>query len=272
MEFIAALVFGSASLFMDALSTSLDIVSSLGLLLGFKLAARPPDLDHPLGHGRYEPLAGLQIGLFLVFLGAGMFFYNTVEITQPDPYTAIHPLLWLIPGLSIVLLEIGYRSLINTSKKTHSPALAADAVHYRIDSITSFLAMVALLLGSYAPKFSQIFDHIGAALIAVFMMVIGFNAARKNMNQLLDRIPEKDYFDRIRAAAERAQGVKGTEKIRMQLYGPDAHVAIDVEVEPHLTVEAAHKISQNVRVEIQKELPQVRDVIVHMEPYYPNDH
>ena len=63
LEFVAAIAFGSASLFMDALATSLDIGTSLVMLFSFKLAARPPDENHPFGHGRYEPLAGLQLGL-----------------------------------------------------------------------------------------------------------------------------------------------------------------------------------------------------------------
>lgn len=272
VELIAAGVFGSAALFMDALSTTVDIFSSLILVLSFKLASRPPDGNHPLGHGRYEPLAGLQMGLFLAFLGGVMFFYNTAEFAHPDPYSSLHPMLWAIPFGSVLLLEMSYRLMIRTAKKQNSPALAADAVHYRIDSITSVFATLALLSASYAPKFNQFFDHLGAAFIAIFMVIVGFNAARKNMHQLLDRIPEKGYFDRVRKAAMRAEGVRGTEKVRMQLFGPDAQVSIDVEVDPGLTVDAAHRISQRVRVEVQKEIPFARDVIVHVEPYYPDDH
>lgn len=272
VELVAALAFSSASLFMDSLSTSLDMGSSLVLLLGFKLASKPPDRNHPFGHGRLEPLAGLQLGLFLVLLGGGMFFYNTTQINHHDPFAAIHPLLWIIPLISTLLLEGSYQLMTRTAHKQNSPALAADAIHYRIDSVTSIFATIALLLGGYSPQFSQLFDHLGAALIAIFMVIVGSNAARKNLNQLIDTIPGKSYFDRVRKAALRTPGVKGTEKLRIQLYGPDAHVDIDVEVDPQDTVEVAHRISQGVRVEIQKELPEVRDVHVHIEPYYPNDH
>lgn len=272
IELIASLVYGSASLFMDALSTALDIGSSLVLILSFKLASRPPDQNHPFGHGRFEPLAGLQLGLFFILLGGGMFYYNTTELAHVDPYTAIHHRLWLVPFFCMILLEICYRSIIRTARITNSPALAADAVHYRIDSITSGFALIALVSGSYSPQFSHLFDRIGASLIALFMIIIGANAAWKNLHQILDRIPAKDYFDRVRKAACRTAGVKGTEKLRMQLYGPDAHVDIDIEVDPYLTIEVAHEISQKVRLEIQKELPEVQDVIVHIEPYYPNDH
>lgn len=272
VELVVGLSFGSAALFMDAMSTALDISTSLVLLFSIKLASRPPDDNHPFGHGRYEPLAGLLLGLFLALLGFGMFFYNTNEISNIESHAALHPLLWIVPLGAMVLLEVSYQRIMATAKKQNSPALTADALHYRMDSITSFFALIALLLASYLPNYGQYFDHAGAALIALFMIISGIYAARKNMNQLLDHIPPKDYFEKVRRAAFRTAGVLGTEKTRIQLYGPDAHVDIDVEVDPEMSVEAAHEISQKVRIEIQKELPEVRDVTVHIEPFYPNDH
>lgn len=271
IELVFSLIYGSASLFMDALSTSLDIVTTIALIVSFKLAAKPPDTHHPFGHGRLEPLAGLQLGIFLAVLGSGMFFYNSSEI-HTDSNVSMHPFLWIIPCISILLLEMCYRMLMKTAEKEESPALAADAVHYRVDSLTSVFAAAALLLGGIFPQFTHQFDHLGAVLISLFMIVVGFIAAKSNMHQLLDRKPSSEYFERVRRAAMRTTGVLGTEKIRMQLFGPDAHVDIDVEVDPVMSVEEAHSISQKVRFEIQKELPQVQDVIVHIEPYYPNDH
>jgi divalent metal cation (Fe/Co/Zn/Cd) transporter len=104
------------------------------------------------------------------------------------------------------------------------------------------------------------------------MCGIGLIASKKNLNQLLDRVPESEFFDLVRKAALKVVGVRDTEKIRIQHYGPDAHVDIDVEVDPHLTVEEAHTISQHVRSSIQHDWPNVQDVTVHIEPYYEGDH
>jgi cation diffusion facilitator family transporter len=162
--------------------------------------------------------------------------------------------------------------LIRAAKRRSSPALAADAIHYRIDGLTSLFATFALILVAFYPTWSHLIDHIGAMTISGLMMVIGIVAGKQNLNQLLDRAPDPDYFHRVRSAALKVQGVKETEKVRIQLYGPDAHVDIDIEVDPTLPVEEAHTISQKVRTEIQKEWPLVRDVTVHIEPYYPGDH
>lgn len=271
-ELVGVWLYGSASLLLDAIASLVDVGSSLLLLIFIKLASRPPDSNHPFGHGRYEPLVGLQLGLMLVciggFVGIQQIFYasETTSIEYIDPRTCFFPL------AAMVLLEICYRILSHTARKQASPALAADAVHYRVDALTSLFASVALILASLSPDWGHLIDHLGAIAIAIFMIFTGIMAARKNMDQLLDHAPDKSYFDRVKKAAHLVEGVLETEKLLIQFYGPDAQVDIDIEVDPNLTVELAHKISQRVRFEIQKEWPLVRDVIVHIEPYYPNDH
>jgi divalent metal cation (Fe/Co/Zn/Cd) transporter len=129
-----------------------------------------------------------------------------------------------------------------------------------------------LMMAAFFPHWGGTIDHLGALVIACFMIGLGLYGSKINLNQLMDVVPEKHYFDTVITAAKKVPGVYGTEKTRIQLYGPDAHVDIDVEVDPLLTVDHAHGISQQVRAEIQKAWPAVRDVTVHIEPYYPNDH
>ncbi len=271
-ELCGVWLYGSSALLLDALASIVDVVSSLLLILFIRLADRPPDRSHPFGHGRYEPLVGLQLGLLLLVVGVGMFFRQLFLFHDIPLEEAINSRAWVFPVVAVILLEICYRVVSSAAKKQNSPAMIADAFHYRIDAITSLFAAIALVFGALYPQLSQIFDHVGALIIALLMIVLGGYASRENMNQLLDHAPDPSLEAKVRAAAMRAKGVLGTEKLGILLYGPDAHVDIDVEVEPSLTVLEAHEISQRVRVEIQNDWPAVRDVIVHIEPYYPNDH
>jgi cation diffusion facilitator family transporter len=271
-ELLGVLLFGSSALLMDALSSSLDIAASILLLFGIRWADKPPDEDHPFGHGRYEPLIGLQLGLMLALIGGSMLIQQGFHLSFEKHDYAIDSHAWIIPAVAVILLEICYRVVMRTAVRENSPALAADAIHYRIDGLASLFATVALILGAFYPNWSLTFDHLGAILIAILMLVLGIIAAKKNIHQLMDRIPDPPFFERVKQAALRVAGVQGTEKIRIQLYGPDAHVDIDIEVDPQLSVELAHGLSQQVRAEIQKEWPAVRDVTVHIEPFYPGDH
>ena len=271
-ELTGVLFINSSALFLDAISSLMDVVSSLFLIFCFKLAQRPPDDDHPFGHGRYEPFGGLSLGVLLVILGGIMFFQQFLNLFQGELHRQIHSWAWIFPAVAMGVLEIAYRFMIHTAKQEKSPALIADAVHYRIDSLTSLFATLALVTASIWPTWSLVLDQIGAILIALFMIALGIFTSRKNFHQLMDKVPDLECFECVQQAALKTTGVKGTEKIRIQQYGPDAHINIDIEVNPSLTVEKAHRISQQVRVEIQKAWPAVRDVIVHIEPYYPNDH
>lgn len=271
-EFIGVILINSSSLFLDATSNLVDVVSSFFLIFFIKLAQRPPDQDHPFGHGRYEPLGGMLLGILFVVLGGVMFIQQLLGVVQGETHRQIHAWAWLFPAIAMVALEIAYRLMMRIARQEHSPALAADAIHYRIDSLTSLFATLALIIASFWPNWGMVIDHMGAIVIALFMVFIGIFAARENFHQLMDKVPDSKFFERVRRAALQTVGVEGTEKIRIQQYGPDAHVDIDVEVNPSLTVAKAHKISQQVRFEIQKAWPSVRDVTVHVEPYYANDH
>lgn len=270
-ELMGVAFWGSTTLFMDALSSTLDVLSSLCLLLFIKLAEKPPDRNHPFGHGRFEPLAGLQLGILLVVVGISMLIQQAFQVGHASS-EILDSRVWIIPFLAVIALEISYAISMRAAQKHNSPALAADAFHYRIDSLTSVFATIALLFAAYFPEWSMTIDHLGAMAIALLMICLGAYSMRDNLHQLMDRLPAQHYFDTVKNASKTVLGVLDTEKIRIQLYGPDAHVDIDVEVDPQLSVEKAHEISQQVRFAIQKEWPAVRDVTVHIEPYYPNDH
>lgn len=273
IELGGVILWKSSALFLDMLSSLVDVMTSLLLIWFIHLADRPPDEEHPFGHGRFEPVAGLCIGFLLIFLG----LFNGIEQVK-SLYAGTReamdiPLFaWIIPFTGVVLLEICHKFLKRCAKKEKSPALMADAAHYRIDALVSLFALLALFFAAVIPEKATLFDSMGALAIALFMLVVGTGAVRKNIRQLLDHSPDKEYFHLVREAALSVEGVRATEKLKIQAYGPDAHVAIDIEVDPHLPVADAHTLSQKVRRNIQLAWPSVRDVIVHIEPYYPNDH
>jgi cation diffusion facilitator family transporter len=271
-ELFGVVLYGSSALLMDALASFLDVASTLFLILSVKLAGKPPDKDHPFGHGRLEPLVGLQLGFVLALVGFGMLVLQFFQMGAEPTQHTLDKRTWIFPLIALILLEVSYRSVMWTAKSQNSPALAADAIHYRIDGIASLLALISLILAAYFPSWSLTLDHAGAMMISLLMIILGSYAAYNNLHQLMDRIPNQTFFERVRKASLKVPGVKDTEKIRIQQYGPDAHVDIDIEVDPQLSVEKAHEISQGVRVEIRKEWPAVLDVTVHIEPYYPNDH
>ncbi len=271
-ELVGVVLFESSALFADALATLFDITSSIVLLYFIRYAAKPPDENHPFGHGRLEPIVGLQLGLLLIIAGGGIALQQMSLSYNVQPNEFLSPWAALIPAVATVLLEGGYQYLYRIAKKNDSQALLAEARHFRLDAVTSLIATVSLSATLFAPSVSHLADHLGALGIALFMIFLGYLSVKDNIAELMDKTPEPEYFGKVKKASLKVDGVKGVEKIRIQHYGPDSHVDIDVEVDPKMSVFDAHEISQKVRAEIQKEWPKVRDVTVHIEPYFPEDH
>lgn len=272
MELIGLWFLGHAVLLVDALASSADVLTSLAILFAIRLAERPPDDDHPFGHGRYEPLAGFQLGLLILIVGVGTFGYQLFAAISHVQSEVIGWVSWMIPLVAAILLEVTCRIVMRMAKQEKSSAMLAEAYHYRVDALTSLVAALGLVIASLIPDYGHLIDHITAMILAVIMIYLGWIAARENLNELTDKIPHQNYFDQVKLSALKVEGVLDVEKVRIQTAGPDAHVNIDIEVDPNESVNQAHLTAQQVRHQIQLDWPTVREVVVHVEPYYEADH
>jgi len=271
-ELTGYFLLGHSVLLVDALSTIADVIAGLLIVLAIKLAERPPDAEHPFGHGKYEPLAGLQLGVLISLFGVFMLVQQGMAAGFDHIEGRTLWWAWAIPAGVAVALELFCQLALRTGRREHSTALVAEAYHFRVDAVASLLAAVGLGAAALAPGAGALVDHLCAMLLAAIMAALGAFAAWENLHQLLDRAPSEAAFQRVRNAAAAVAGVHDVEKVRIQCAGPDAHVDIDVEVDPAITVHNAHEIAQLVRVSIQTEWPAVREVVVHVEPFYEGDH
>jgi cation diffusion facilitator family transporter len=272
VEAAALWEWGYAALLTDVVASLFDVVASLILLLAIQYAARPPDSEHPFGHGRMEPLVGLQLGVLLALAGVWLAFRHVIGLARTPASGEVATWAWGVPFAAAVALEVAARLVGRTGRRQQSPALEAEAAHYRVDALTSVVAAAGLAAAAVWPEWGRRLDLLAAAVLAGIMVVLGARAAWENLHQLVDRIPDEESFDRVRTAALKVAGVEEVEKLRIRQAGPDAHVDIDIEVDPGLSVAEAHVITQHVRAQIQADWPMVRDVTVHVEPYYEGDH
>ncbi|MDP7014427.1 MAG: cation diffusion facilitator family transporter [Pirellulaceae bacterium] len=265
-------VLGHSVLLVDAVATAADVIASLLIILAIKVAERPPDSEHPFGHGRYEPLAGLQLGVLISLLGVGLFIQQSGAAIRHPVAGLVQARAWMIPLAAAVLLEVTCRLVKRVARRESSTALLAEAHHFRVDAITSLLAGIGLIIATQIPAYAHLADHLFSMVLAAIMIGFGGVAAVENLNQIMDRTPDPASFERVRSTSLGVVGVLEVEKIRIQRAGPDAHVDIDIEVDPESSVRAAHSIAQQVRAAIQTDWPAVRDVTVHVEPFYEGDH
>ncbi|AEV31361.1 cation diffusion facilitator family transporter [Owenweeksia hongkongensis DSM 17368] len=254
----------SYALIADAIESSADVFSSIMVLFGIKYANRPPDENHPYGHGRAEPLITFLVVGFLV-ASATIIAYESIENIR-TPHLAPEPYTLIVLAVVIILKEVFYRIVNNQSKKSHSSSLKADAWHHRSDAITSLMAFIGISIALiFGPGYETADDW--AALLA--SGIILFNAyliLRPALGEIMDEQLYDDLVEKIRTLSATVEGVRNTEKCFVRKTGMTYHVDLHAIVDAQITVAEGHHISHLLKDKLMHELPELADVLVHIEP------
>lgn len=255
---------GSVSLVSDGFESAADFFTSGLVLLGLWIASKPPDREHPYGHGRLEILIGLAIGVILVASGTTISLRALEErhILHRPAFYAVWPLI-----ASIVIKSILGLSKFRMGRRTGSSGMAADAWNDAMDVLSGSVALIAVLLSFYWPFQMSPADHYGGFIIGLIVIAMGFRVARETVLHLMDTMPDEKQMSQIRDAGMRVQGVRGIEKCFARKTGLRYHVDLHLEVDPDMTVRASHEIASAVKNRIKSDLNWVEDVLVHVEPY-----
>lgn len=255
---------GSMTVLAAGVEFSADVIASLAVLAGFWYAAKPADRRHPYGHGRAETLTGLLIGLALFLIGVTIAAHALRAMTgtgpPPAPYT-----LW--PLAVALAVKSGLMvSKVRVSRRTGSQALMADAWNDSVDVLSSVAAICALGLTLYDPVGFRAADQVGAMLVGIFVVIAGVGVVRNTSLDLLDTMPPDDLLGRVRDAACQVDGARGVEKCYGRKTGLQYHLDLHLEVDGWITVDEGHMLAARVRERIRADVPEVSDVLVHVEP------
>ncbi len=254
---------GSASVTSDGFETVSDVFSSAIVYAGLWLASKPPDAEHPYGHGRYETLAGLAVGAILLLTGAGIFTNSLLRISEGgrvQPF-ALYPLF-----AAIVLKSALASTKFHVGRKIDSASMQADAWHDITDLLSTFVALVSTGLALINSARFGVADRIGGMLIGIIIFFLSIQVVRRVVDQLLDTMPERTRMAEIRKAALSVPGALAIEKCFARRTGLKYHVDLHLEVDPEMTVRESHDIAASVKHAIRNNLFWVADVLVHVEP------
>ena len=254
----------SYALIADAIESTTDVFSSLLVLLGLRYASKPADENHPYGHGKAEPLVTFMVVGFLV-ASATLIAVESIENIQtphevPEPYTLI------VLALIIIIKEIFYRFVSRKSDETESSALKADAWHHRSDAITSLMAFIGISVALVMGKGYENADDWAALLASGFILYNAYLILRPALGEVMDEHRYDEIELKIREIAQQNPGVVETEKCYIRKTGMTYHVDLHIAVDSEISVKAGHDIAHRVKDEILNEIPQIADVLIHVEP------
>lgn len=256
----------SYALMADAIESTTDIFSSLLVLFGLKYSSKPADENHPYGHGRAEPLITFLVVGFLVASASIIAYESILHIRTPHELPKPFTLIFL--GAIIVIKEIFYRIVVNKSKETNSSSLKADAWHHRSDAITSLTAFIGISIAILMGKGYESADDWAALVASVAILYNSYQIFRPALGEIMDEHFYDELIDKIRLVSKGVNGVINTEKCFVRKAGMKFFIDLHVEVNGNLTVTEGHEIAHRLKDALQNELPELADVLIHIEPHH----
>ncbi len=260
----AGVVGHSYALVADAVESTLDIASSIVVWLGLRYSVKPPDENHPYGHGKAEPLAAMAVSLVLFAAAAGVAIQSVREIRLPHHAPAPFTLVVLV--VVIVIKETLFRYVFRVGDDVRSTAVKSDAWHHRADALTSIGAFIGISVALIGGQGYEAADD-WAALFAAFVIALNaFSLLKPALEELTDAKPSPEFEAEVRRVAARHPEVVGTHKCHVRKMGFDYYVDLDVIVDGAMTVTRGHEIAHDVQRAIREANPLFSKVLIHVEP------
>ena len=263
---IAGGIFGNTyALIADGAESLMDILSSLLVWAGFRVAARPPDADHPYGHGKAEAVAALAVAAFVLFMAGWIGLHAVQEIITPHEGPAWWTLLVLA---GVVAVKVWFsRHLRTAGEREGSTALNAEAVHHWSDAVTSAAAFLGIVCALVAGEGWEAADDWAALFACVIIAFNGVGILGRALSDVMDAALPAGFESEVRALALGVPGVVSLDKVRMRKSGLSHFVDIEVCVDGDLSVRTGHEIAHRVKDALMSSARhRISDVTVHIEP------
>ena len=262
----AGLLSGSVAVTADALNNLSDASSSVVSLLGFKMASKPADPEHPYGHARYEYLSGLLISVMILLVGVELLRSCAEKILHPEPTEFS----WLSAGIlaASVLVKLWLAFFNRRIGRTiRSDALLASSADSRNDVITTLAVLAAMLVSHYARV--ELDGWIGAA-VALVILYSAVGLIRETVSPLLGRAPDPAEVRAIHDRILAYPGVLGTHDLMIHDYGPGRQFAsVHVEMAAETDIMESHDVIDNIERDFLTH--DGLHLIVHLDPIVTSD-
>ncbi|MBQ6197439.1 MAG: cation transporter [Lachnospiraceae bacterium] len=265
-KFAAGLIGHSGAMISDAVHSSSDVFGSLIVIAGVKMSEKASDKDHPYGHERMECVASLLLSFILAAAAFSIGKNAVTSIVTRSYLTAEAPgmLALLAAIVSICVKEILFHYTMSTARRIRSGALKAEAWHHRSDALSS----VGALIGIAGARFgSLILEPVASLVISVFILKAAVDIFREAVDNMVDHAADTETEEAIRRCVSARQGVMRIDSLRTRQFGRRIYVDLEIAADGKQSLQEAHGIAQQVHDEIEKSFPEVKHIMVHVNPF-----
>lgn len=270
-KFVAGIISNSAAMIADAVHSLSDFITDVVVIVFVKISSKPQDKSHDYGHGKFETLATLIIGLALLFIGL-MILYNGASAT----YRCI----WLgeelhRPGMiafwaaifSIILKEAVYQYTVFKGKNLNSQAVIANAWHHRSDAFSSIGTAVGIGGAIFLGDKWVVLDPIAAIVVSVFIINVSLKIIIKSINELLEKSLPDEIENEIIKVAESFDMVKDVHDLRTRRIGNNIAIEMHLLMDGNLSLQCTHNTTELIESELRKKYGEHTHIAIHVEPF-----
>jgi len=262
LKLLGGFVGHSKALIADSLNSFLDLLANSAILIGLRLARRPPDAEHQYGHGNADVLAASFVAI-VIFVTGVYIGYDSINVIINGSFRVPTPLATGVALFTIGLKSALYRYTRNVGLRSRSPAVLANAQDHKSDVYASSGALFGVVVAQLG---YPILDPIGGLWVSFFILRNAVNLIRDNIHTLMSGAPDRETIERVRKTAGEIPAVRGIIATRMRTLGAKHIVDIEIFVDKNLSVLAGHNIAEQVKDRLLSQYDDIIQVMVHVEP------
>lgn len=267
---IIGYISNSKALIADAAHSASDVVGSIAVLIGIRAAQKPPDDDHPYGHGKAESIAAIVVSVILLLIGIEIAINSgksiVAGVSAPPHWYALIAIF-----ISIVSKEVLFQYKIRLGRQISSQAVIANAWEHRSDvysSVAALLAVAGALLGQKLEiTWLYYLDPVAGIIVAALIIQMGYKLVMESIHYTMDHVLHDEEAEELVHAVQQVAGVIDIDDLRAREHGHYVIVDIKISVNPHISVHEGHDIARAVKNELMMRFSHVSDVFVHVNPY-----
>ena len=268
-KLVAGIVGRSGAMIADAAHSASDFATDIVVLAFVRISAKPRDDDHHWGHGKYETLASLIIGVALFAVGVDIFIDSAEKISA-----VLHGEVLPRPGIiaivaaaiSIVAKEALYQYTVRKARKLDSPSVEANAWHHRSDALSSIGALLGIGAAYFLGEKWRIADPIAAIVVAALIIKVAIDLCRTALAELLEKSLPKEVEEEILSIISATPNVYKPHNLRTRRIGADIAIEVHIRVDGSMTVLDSHEISRGIERALRERFGECTAVAIHIEP------
>ena len=268
-KLVAGILGRSGAMVADAIHSASDFVTDIVVLAFVRISSKPRDDDHKWGHGKYETLASLIIGIALFAVGVEILMDSAEKImavTRGDVLPRPGMIAIVAAAVSIVVKEILYQYTARKGKSLNSPSVVANAWHHRSDALSSIGALLGIALAYFLGEKWRIADPIAAIVVAALIIKVAVELCRTSLAELLEKSLPLETEEEILSIISSTPNVYKPHNLRTRRIGSDIAIEVHIRVDGAMTVQDSHEISREIEHSLRARFGEFTAVAIHIEP------